>query len=82
MPELHILKTGFDGCYDSLQAISSDLRSKKFTLDLSGDTSLMGEKEKECFDALMAMINDLAALAEETAADVKLTKERYVLVDK
>lgn len=81
MPDLDIQKTGFDGCYDALKQLSSELRAKSFSLDLAGDTSPMGAKEKECYDELIAMISDLAALAEETAADVKLTKARYVLAD-
>lgn len=81
MPELDVLKTGFDGCYDALKVLSSDLRGKNFSLDLGEDTSLMSAKEKECYDELIAMINDLAVLVDETAADVKLTKARYVLAD-
>lgn len=81
MPDLDIQKTGFDGCYDALKRLSSELRTKSFSLDLAGDTSPMGVKEKECCDKLLTMIGDLAALADETAADVKLTKARYVLAD-
>ena len=81
MPELYVLKTGFDGCYDSLKALSTSLRAKNFALDLDEDTSKMGAKEQECYDELIAMINDLAVLVDETAADVKLTKARYVLAD-
>ena len=81
MPDLDIIKTGFDGCYDMLKQLSSDLRAKSFSLDLDGDTSPMGAKEKVCFDELVAMISVLAELADETAADVKLTKARYVLAD-
>lgn len=81
MPDLDILKTGFDGCYNALKQLSSDLRGKSFSMDLGEDTSLMSAKEKACYDELIAMIGDLAALADETAADVKLTQARYVLAD-
>lgn len=81
MPDLDILKTGFDGCYEALKSLSSDLRSKSFSLESSGDTSMTGMKEKECYNELLQMISDLAALADETARDVKLSKARYVLAD-
>lgn len=82
MAELDINKSGFDACYDKLKALSGRLHSaSSFTLDASGDTSMTGEKEQECYDKLLNMIKDLASLADETAADVKLTQARYVLAD-
>jgi len=82
MAELDIIKTGFDGCYDALKALSSRLHEASgFSLDTSADTSMTGEKELACFDELVKMINDFAALVEETAQDVRLTQARYVLAD-
>lgn len=83
MPDLDINKSGFDGCYESLLALAGKLNGLKFELgDTLGDTSLAGEKERECMEALAQMAADLASLARETASDVKLTKARYVLADK
>lgn len=82
MAELDINKTGFDACYNQLKALSDKLHNATtFTLDTSKDTSLTGKKEQQCFDELVKMISDLAALADETAQDVKLSKARYVLAD-
>ena len=82
MAELIVEKTGFDGCYDALINLSAELNNTSgFSLDLSDDISLMGDKERECYEELLRMIKDLAALAEETAKDVKLSKARYVLAD-
>lgn len=82
MAELNVIKTGFGACYDALRALSARLReTSSFSLELSGDTSLMGAREQECYDELVKMIGDLATLADETAQDVKLTQARYVLAD-
>ena len=82
MAELDVNKTGFDACYDELIALLERLHDlDSFTLDLSEDTSLMGKREKECFDELMKLAKDLASLTDETAKDVKLSKARYVLAD-
>ena len=82
MAELDIIKPGFDGCYDALKALSSRLHEATgYSLDTSADTSMTGEKEQACFDELVKMINDFAALVEETAQDVRLTQARYVLAD-
>ena len=82
MADLNINKSAFGACYDALKAFSSRLHeASTFSLDESEDTSFMGEKEKECYEELLNMIKDLADLADETAADVKLTQARYVLAD-
>ena len=49
--------------------------------EASGDTSMTGEKERQCYDELLKIIGDLISLADETAQDVKLTQARYMLVD-
>lgn len=82
MAELKVIKTGFSGCYDALKALSERMRdTSRFSLELSGDTSLAGEKERQCYDELLLMFSTLADLADETASDVKLTQARYVLAD-
>lgn len=82
MAELNINKSAFGTCYDALKALSSRLHeASTFSLEGSEDTSFMSGMEKECYDELMNMIKDLADLADETAADVKLTQARYVLAD-
>lgn len=82
MAELNIIKSGFDGCYDALTALSARLReTSSFSIEPSVDTSMTGEKERQCYDELLKMFSDLAALADETAQDVKLTQARYVLAD-
>lgn len=82
MAELHVIKSGFDSCYDALTALSTRLReTSSFSIEPSADTSMTGEKERQCYDELLKMFSDLAALADETAQDVKLTKARYVLAD-
>lgn len=82
MAELDINKSAFDACYDNLKALSGRLhKASNFMLDASGDTSLMAEKEQQCYNELLQMIRDLASLADETAQDVKLSKARYVLAD-
>lgn len=82
MPDLDIQKTGFNGCYDALTALSARLReTSSFSIEPSADTSMTGEKERQCYDELLKMFSDLAALADETAQDVKLTQARYVLAD-
>jgi len=82
MAELIINKLGFDGCYDALTALSARLRDmSRFSVESSIDTSKTGEKERQCYEELLKMFNDLAELADETAQNVKLTKARYVLAD-
>jgi len=84
MSELHVIKTGFDGCYEALKTLSADLREEaaSFSIEKSEDTSQTGEKEQECYEELLKMMAVLADLADETAQDVKLTQERYVIADK
>lgn len=83
MADLIVNKSGFDICYDSLILLADRLRKASgFPLESSIDTSMTGKKERLCYEELIKMINDLAALAEETAQDVELTKARYVLADK
>lgn len=83
MAELDINKSGFDFCYDRLQALASKLHGFKNAMEESGgDTSLTGKKEQQCMEELSRIMEDIASLAEETAKDVKLTKARYVLADK
>ena len=82
MLDLLVDKSGFDVCYDSLILLSARLRKvSKFSLDSSADTSMTGKKERLCYEELIKMANDLAALAEETAQDLEMTKARYVLAD-
>ena len=84
MAELHVIKTGFAGCYDALKNLSGRLREEvsSFSVDMAEDTSQTGEREKECYEELLKMMVVLADLADETAKDVKLTQARYVLADK
>lgn len=83
MAELNINKSAFGACHEALKALSSRLlEASTFSLAESADTSFMGEMEQKCYDELMNMIKDLADLADETAADVKLTQARYVLADR
>ncbi len=82
MAELLVIKSGFDGCYDALIALSARLcETSGFTIDATEDTSMTGDRERQCYDELLKMFSILAALAGETAQDVKLTKARYVLAD-
>lgn len=83
MAELNVNKSAFDACYDALKALSASLHdATNLSLDTSGDTSQTGEKELQCYKALQAMISDLAALADETAQDVRLTQACYLRADK
>ena len=84
MAELHVIKTGFDGCHDALKNLSGRLREEvsSFSIDMAEDTSLTGKKEQLCYEELLKMMVVLADLADETAKDVKLTQERYVREDK
>lgn len=83
MADLHIQKSGFNQCIEQLNALASDLAGMSIQFDhAAADTSLMGQKERECFEKLVEIIDDLTCLAEETKKDVKLTKARYVLADK
>ena len=83
MADLLIEKSGFDLCVESLTKLAADLAGMSIQFDHSArDTSLMGEKEQQCFEKLVEIVDDLTCLAEETAKDVKLTKARYVLADK
>ena len=82
MGDLRINKSAFSICCDALNALADRLNeASAFTLELSGDTSLTGEKELECYNELLKMKDILADLAKETAKDVKLTMARYVLAD-
>lgn len=84
MAELHVIKSGFDGCYDALKALSTRLHEEasSFSIEQSEDTSQTGGKEQECYEELLKMMAALADLADETARDVRLTQARYVLADK
>lgn len=83
MADLHIQKSGFDQCIAQLDDLASNLVGMSIRFDHAPeDTSLMGAKERECFEKLVEIIDDLTCLAEETKKDVKLTKARYVLADK
>lgn len=82
MAELQVFKSGFDGCYEALQALSASLRgASNSSLDRGADTSMTGAKEQLCYDELVQMLKDLADLADETAQDVRLTQARYALAD-
>ena len=83
MAELLVVKTGFNGCYDSLMALATRFNEEasSFTIESMQDTSQTGEYEQMCYTELVAMMRILAALAEETANDVRLTQARYVLAD-
>lgn len=82
MADLKVNKSAFSTCYDALNALADRLNdASSFTLELSGDTSQTGEKELECYNELLKMKDILAALAKETAKDVRLTMARYVLAD-
>lgn len=83
MSELHVIKSGFDGCHENLLALSTNLREEasSFSVERSEDTSQTGAKEQECYEELLKMMVVLADLADETAKDVRLTQARYVLAD-
>lgn len=82
MAELQINKKGFSACYERLEALSSGLQKMpSLSEEASGDTSMTGEKERQCYDELLKIIGDLISLADETAQDVKLTQARYMLAD-
>lgn len=82
MAELDVNKSAFSSCYERLEALSSGLMiMPTFSEDAAGDTSMTGEKERQCYDELLEIIGDLISLADETAQDLKLTQARYVLAD-
>ena len=80
---LLVEKMGFNICYDGLTQLINRLRERasSFNIDRGEDTSMTGNKEQACCEELLKMMEDLAALAEETKADIKLTQARYVLAD-
>lgn len=82
MAELLINASAFTICHDALNALADRLEAATYTLDLSEDTSQTGEKELECFEALIKLKDILAALARETANDVKKTQEGYKAADR
>ena len=84
MADLNVEKSGFDGCITRMEALASGLQIGGVCAQpsTSGDTSLTGEQEQACYEALLTMIEDLISLANETAEDMKLTKARYLLADK
>lgn len=83
MADLKVEKSAFTTCYDALNALVDRLNdASDFTLEMSEDTSMTGKKELECYNELIKLKDILAALARETAKDVKLTMARYVLADK
>ena len=81
MAELHVNKSAFDACYEAFKKLSSQLQKETFSLETSEDTSLTGKKERQCCEILQKMISDLAALADETAEDVRKTQTGYVDAD-
>lgn len=81
MGDLKVNKSAFDLCYENLKTLSASLLDASFTWESSKDTSMTGEKERQCYEELLKMIADLAALADETAKDVRLTQANYMLVD-